>query len=205
MRTPVCSTSRWSKPHDTLTQQRNFVHKLPLPWRSHFCSLTADFSKPMGFPACTYPHTQLPSAYNAKKLWYGKDNSREVWQAICYLGSHKMNGTMLTLFTVATRTAQFFIMQRMCYEIRGNHVINFPIATIHFELITSPVSWQVLLWTHDHVPAYCWTHTTWRFSRQGRTEDKRHRRVPVPCAQPGCPTTWLPTLPTTGTNLSQTF
>ena len=48
--------------------------------------------------------------------------------------------TALILFTVAMRTAQFFLTHWMCYEIRGNHVTSSPIATIHLELITTPVS-----------------------------------------------------------------
>ena len=53
-----------------------------------------------------------------------------------------MKVATLTLFTVAMRThsAQFFVTHRICYEIRGDHVTNFPIATIHLELITSSVS-----------------------------------------------------------------
>ena len=51
----------------------------------------------------------------------------------CYLGSHKRKGTALTLFTVALRTAQFFITHWMCYEIRGDHVTNSPIATIYLD------------------------------------------------------------------------
>ena len=61
-------------------------------------------------------------------------------------------------------------MHWMCYEIRGDHVTNSIIATIHFELIISPVSWQVLLWTLIHI--YCRTRIAQRFSRQGQTEDK---------------------------------
>ena len=63
---------------------------------------------------------------------------------ICYSGGQKMKG------------AQFFITHQTCYEIRGDHVINSSIATIHLELIIAPVSWQVLLWAPDHVPAFCW-------------------------------------------------
>ena len=44
-----------------------------------------------------------------------------------------MKGAMLTLFTAAMRTAHFFITHRMCYEIKGDHVTNSPIAIINFE------------------------------------------------------------------------
>ena len=44
-------------------------------------------------------------------------------------------------------------MHQTCCEIRGEHVTNSSIATIHLELIIAPVSWQVLLWAPDHVPA----------------------------------------------------
>ena len=106
---------------------------------------------------------------------------------ICYSGSHKMKVATLTLFTVAMRThsAQFFVTHRICYEIRGDHVTNFPIATIHLELITSSVSWQVMLWTPDHVPAYIVGLTSHEGSPDNCKDElkiERHRRAPVPCA-----------------------
>ena len=44
--------------------------------------------------------------------------SHRVIKSHCYSGSHYMKGTTLTLCTVATGTAQFFIRHRLCYEIK---------------------------------------------------------------------------------------
>ena len=100
-----------------------------------------------------------------------------------------MTGAALTLFTVATRTAHFFIMHEMCYEIRGDHVTNFPIATIHFELIKYHLSADGCCYEHlitcqliDGLALYEGS------ADMDDLKKKRHRRAPEPCTQLGCPT-----------------
>ena len=52
-----------------------------------------------------------------------------------------MKDAALMLFTVATRTADFFITHQMCYEIRGDHVTN--TQYILCLLPTTLVGWYV--------------------------------------------------------------
>ena len=107
-----------------------------------------------------------------------------------------MKGTTLTLFTVAMRTAQFFIMHWMCYS---------PIATIHLEVITCQLTGTGVVMNTQSIVGLASHESS---ADKDDLKIKRHRRGPELCTQPGCPTMRPPTrltLPTTVTNLHKTF